>query len=421
MLARGARSLASSSVRDGAVVSAVQGAGAVLRFVFQIALARAFAPAAVADVAVALSWSQVIAAASGGGGGTFLLRRLPGLIGCEQGRAVPLYRGTVRSATVAAGLAAAAVALVLSLTGASGGTLGGVAVLCTAPIRAALLTTQEALRSVGALALSQVLTLVVQPATSVAVLGGASVLASGGADPGLAACALVVGLAVAFVPARRGLMRRIGRARSTGPVECPSLKPLLRYGAVSALLVWMFEGPLVLSALAISDKADLALLNAHVRLSMATALASVVVSTVASSQWSRRVRQGHELPSMASALRWSGMGAGAATMVASLLFVVGRPVLNGFGDTYDFSAVVLAGLVVKDVALAAAAPIFYFLVMHGREASAARSAVAGGAGLLAVVPLAAVGGLRGVAVGTAGAGLVWFGSFLFGIGRGQDA
>ena len=56
------------------------------------------------------------------------------------------------------------------------------------------------------------------------------------------------------------------------------------------MLVWMFEGPVVLAGVALGGGEDVARFNIHVRLAMVMALAAVVVSTVASSHWASQAR-----------------------------------------------------------------------------------------------------------------------------------
>lgn len=399
---------------DFVSVAAIQGLGAAFRFGFQVALARVLLPTSFADVAVALAWTQVIAAALGGGAGAYLLTSLPELIARDDASAAARYRQTVALSVVSSSLVALVVALVLRAGGAAGASWLGVAVLATTGLRAALIATQESSRALGALAASQLLTMVVQPALAVAVLGVAAWAFGVPVEPSVAAAALGLSLAAAWagqhaVTWRRMPVATLGVEALRDPVDW---RALLRLGAASAMLTWMVEGTLVLASLVIDDRAEVARYAAHVRLSVVTSIAAITVSTVASTQWTRRVRRGGAVPSLGEALRWSTAGAGAAALAGVVLLGFADRIMELFGEAYTFSPAILAGLVLKDVAVAAASPIFYFLVMRGRPAAAVRASFAGAVALLAVPIGASWGGLSGASTAAAVAGVVWLGAYV---------
>lgn len=410
-------------LQAGVVVAGIQATGAACRFGFQIALATALVPYVYADVAVALSWSQVLAAAGGGGSGAYLLAALPRLLTSPGARPAATYRAVQRSSALAIAAASGLVAAGLVFSGTAGGTAVGVAVLGTTALRSALFTVQESLRATGSLVLSQVLTLLVSPLVSTAIVVAAVITMDGTVDPVVAPLGIAVGLVVAWLPGRRVLGRSLGHDDGSDPAAPPVRTPVwqvLRLGLASAMLVWMFEGPVVLAGVALGGGEEVAQLNIHVRLSMVTALAAVVVSTVASSHWASRARSTGALPTPREALSWSMVGAAAATAAAVVLFAVGPVVVGAFGEGYAFSPVLLAGLAVKDTALAAASPLFYFLATHGNERGASRAASLGGAALLTVVPLAATHGLGGASLGVALGGTAWLAGFAYQVVRTGD-
>lgn len=415
-----ARVRSSRSV-DLLAVGSLQGIGAAARFGFQVALARVLLPASFADFAVALGWTQVIAAAVGGGAGAYLLMALPDLLGRgEDASAAARYRQGVAWSLATSLVLALGVALVVHGTGGAGATAAGLAVLLTAGLRSALLASQESNRSLGGLVSSQFLTMVLQPLTAVALLAVAAVVLEVPIDPLVAAGALAASLGVAWVGQHLGTRSRlpasIDAGVQRGPVEW---RELIRLGTAAAMLTWMVEGTVVLSSLVSDDKVALARFAAHVRLSVVTSIAAVSVSTVASTRWARRIRDGEPPPSVRDAFRWSGLGAAAAAAAGGALLLVAGPVLRLFGEAYSYSPAILGGLVVKDVFVAAASPLFYLLVLSGRASAAARASAVG-AVALGVVPIGLLlWGFVGAGVAAAFAGAVWFACFAGAAMRGR--
>lgn len=409
---------------DLLTVGSLQGVGAAARFGFQVTLARVLLPASFADFAVALGWTQVIAAAVGGGAGAYLLTSLPDLAARgEPAAAAARYRqGVAWSVATSVGLALA-VAVVVHASGGAGATAAGLAVLLTAGLRSALIATQESNRALGGLAASQFLTMVVQPVTVVALLGLAALLWTTPIDPIVAAGALAASLGVAWAGQHVGTRSRLPAAPMTAetrrePIEW---RMLIRLGTASAMLTWMVEGTVVLSSLVSDDKVALARFAAHVRLSVVTSIAAVSVATVASTRWARRIRAGGPPPSMRDGLRWSLLGAAAASAAGGALLLVAGPVLQLFGESYAYSPKILVGLVLKDVFVSAASPLFYLLVLNGRAGAAARASAVG-AVALGGVPLGLLaGGFPGASAAAALAGLVWLGCFLLESTRGAHA
>lgn len=400
-----------------ALVAAIQVGGAAMRFGFLVAMARVLAPASFADLAVALSWTQVIAAAVGGGAGAYLLTSIPALIAQGQNaEAAVRYRRTVNWSVTTATVIAVSVTAVVWLLGTAGATAAGMILLATAGLRAAVIATQESARSLGALAGSQLLTLVFQPALAVTLLACAALLLGTPLDALVATAALIASLGSAWVGLHKLTTRRLPTCVTTadgtprGPVEWRSL---VRLGAASAMFMWMVEGTLVLTSLVVTDKIDLARFAAYVRLSVVTSIAGVTVTTVASSQWSKRLLSGGPPPRLRSALRWSALGATAAAAAGGCLLLVAEQALRFLGESYQLSQAVMGGIVIKDVAVAAASPMFYFLVMRDHPKEAARAALTGAVALLLVPLGAATHGLSGAATGAATAGGVWLAAYVY--------
>ncbi len=389
-----------------------------MRFAFLVALARALAPASFADLAVALSWTQVIAAAIGGGAGAYLLTSLPELVASgDRAGAAAKYRQTVNWSVGAATVVAICVAVLIGLAGTAGATTAGLVLLVAAGLRAAVIATQESARSLGALASSQFLTLVVQPAMAVGLLGGAALVLGVPLDALVATAVLIVSLATAWaglrMVTRRGLSPAGVAPERVTPRDPVDWRSLLRLGAASAMFMWMVEGTLVLTSLVVTDKIELARFAAYVRLSVVTSIAGITVSTVATSHWSKQILSGGSPPRLRGALRWSALGAAAAAAAGGALLLVADRALRLLGESYDFSAAVMGGIVVKDVAVAAASPVFYFLVMRGHSREAARAALTGAVALLVVPVGGATGGIAGSAIAAAVAGGVWLSAYLF--------
>jgi hypothetical protein len=402
---------------DFLAVAAVQAIGAGLRLAFHVALARSLTTQVFAEVAVALSWSQILAAAVAGGAGAYLLKELPELLADGRlGWALGLYGQTLqRAATFAAlGSLLVIVGLRLSLEG-----LGWAAavIVATSVIRALLVATQEALRSLGGLLLSQATTLILQPMLTTMGVAAAAVALGAPVGACVPAAALAVGLAVPWYVQHRVVRDRltgatVDRDEDAKPLARPDLRALLASGASTAWLVWMVEGAVVLAAFTAGDAADVALLAAHVRVSVVTSVAAVVVSTVATTRWSGRIRNGGGRPDLREALRWSGAGAAVAAAAGGALLVVAGPILSLFGREFGLNPAILLGLVGKDVALAGAAPLFYLLVLRERTDLALRASTAGGLSLLGIVPASHFGGGTGAATAAFVAGIVWFLAYL---------
>jgi len=400
---------------DLMTVGSLQGVGAAARFGFQLALARVLLPASFADFAVALGWTQVIAAAVGGGAGAYLLTSLPDLVARgEDAAATARYRqGVGWSVATSLGLAVLVAAIVHS-TGGAGATAAGLAVLVTAGLRSALIATQESNRSLGGLVSSQFLTMVLQPLVAVALLAAAAVVFDTPISSLAAAGVLAASLGLAWAGQHFGTRSRLPASPSVHARRDPiEWRTLIRLGTASAMLTWMIEGTVVLSSLVSDDKVALARFAAHVRLSVVTSIAAVSVATVASTRWARRIRDGAPPPSSREAFRWSALGAAAAALAGGALLLVAGPVLQLFGESYSYSPAILVGLVLKDVFVSAASPIFYLLVLTGRAAAAARSSAMGAVALGGVPVGLLLAGFPGVSAAAAVAGLVWFSCFVW--------
>lgn len=388
-----------------------------MRFAFLVALARVLTAESFADLAVALSWTQVIAAAIGGGAGAYLLTSLPALVaGGDRCGAAAKYRQTIGWSISATTVAATCIAGLLWLLGTAGASAAGLILLVAAGLRSAVLATQESARALGALASSQFVTLVVQPAIAVALLATAALTLGVPIDALIAAGALIVSLALAWAGLRKVTSSGLsveGAIARIAPRDPLDWRSLVRLGAASAMFVWMVEGTLVLTSLVVTDKIELARFAAYVRLSVVTSIAGVTVSTVATSSWSKVVRSGGSAPGLRGALRWSALGATAAAAAGGVLLLVADHALRLLGESFDFSATVMGGIVLKDVAVAAASPIFYFLVMRGHSREAARAALTGAVALLLVPVGGLSGGLPGASIAAAVAGGVWLSSYLY--------